>query len=625
MRKFGDLSPPHPAPPHLKAEREIVARLTSELDSEAILLAILSAMQTAFDAGEPLPSAEQLRTAVPELAAGLSSLQEALPYNDGSATGVLQRLVTGAVARFLAAAPTELKRVPAVTELEHDVDWTYLLECFAGELKAPNKWVALTLGRTLILEAKGSGDDRDLLQSEVAKWRTAREKQVPQWRRGNLIPMGIRHFLLMGGLLRAVDETAWLRFLDKQELASVIETLLWQEQLDQAPASILRLIGESDVAFDSNGNRTESVAVYFITEKALELIEDDLDGRVRRDATVEDAKAELAAQDGLLQELVDTLAARSDSEILLTELGANYLLRAQTATPEFGRMKTKFEIYQHLATTIHARLGSAETVVTLARARAVQSRESQWGLWLLAADSSYSAKARSRGNELTGIRQELWTWLTALMVSGDSSLIDRYSDFPDWVVQLAGFNLAKVSAPATELERTWGALTAQRMERVENRYAKDTWRTSKLVCRSGFLAARVGASTDVSLAAQMWSLSMKMAISSWLSSPNGDAISEVAYGLCHLAAGPISVSGEPARTLAYLRGEPSLLAQAVVALRRNGLAARDILEAAGDAGVDVVCHLELVSNREQIEDFEDELEHFRKAANPNGAIPATMS
>ncbi len=622
MQKFRDLLPSHTAPPYWKEQRENVARITASLTSEPIVAGILSSMQAAFDAGEPLPDGEQLSIAVPELEKALRTLHEASPYNEQSVSGIVQRLTTSALARFLATGSTDVKRLAAATQLENAVDWTYLSECFARELDAPEKWMAQTLGRTLTLKAEGSDDDRDLLQNELLKWSAERRKHVPRWRPGNLMPMGLRDWLLMGELLRAVDEVAWLRFLDKQDLASAVETLLWQAQLDQVPACVLRLIAESDVAFDANRNRTASVTVYFIVEKALELIENDLGLRVHRGAVTEDAKAELAAQDGLLQELVDTLAARADSEVLLTELGADYLLRAQAAIPEFGRMQTRFQIYQRFVATICTKLGSVETVVALARVQGAEPRETRWGLWLLAADRACSAEAISRGSELTLIRQELWTWLTELMVSGDSSLINRYSDFPEWVVQLAGYNLVKVNAPTAQLESTWRALTAQRMERVENRYAKDTWRTSKLACRSGFLAARVAATWDASLAEQLWSLSAQMAISSLLSSANGDQLAELEYGLCHLAAGNLLASGEPARTLAYLKGEPDLMSRAVIALRTNGGDAGNILRAASKGGIDVICHLELASNGDQINNFEAKREDFRKAAAENGTGPS---
>lgn len=160
------------------------------------------------------------------------------------------------------------------------------------------------------------------------------------------------------------------------------------------------------------------------------------------------------------------------------------------------------------------------------------------------------------------------------------------------------------------------------LEPVENRYSKDTWRISKLLARAGFMASRVAAPTEPEPAQKLWKESMKMAVTSWLSSSAHDSLAEVTYGLCHLAAGPIPVSDEPSATLSYFRGEPDLVARAVVALHANGLDAKSIIQAGDQGGVDIICHLDLAKNLGRAQAFDDELKKFRKAADIHSSAAA---
>src|SRR5882724_9535311 len=123
MRKFADLEPRHPPAPHWQEQRGRVKQRVQALDAEPIVAGIVSAVQSAFDAGDPLPTVDDIGKTLPDLPEALRPPSDVSSYSDPIARGVVARLTNAALARFLAAAQLDLKRISAVARLEHDVDW----------------------------------------------------------------------------------------------------------------------------------------------------------------------------------------------------------------------------------------------------------------------------------------------------------------------------------------------------------------------------------------------------------------------------------------------------------------------------------------------------------------------
>jgi hypothetical protein len=622
MSAFANIARPSLSPPSWHQQREVVARLADAIDTTALLPAIADALSAAFDAERELPDVEQLDQMLPSLADAIAQVPETARQPREVVRGVRRRIVNAGLARFLAQGPFDPKRIATVAELERDLDWQYLPVAFARELQEPVLWVEAVLRSTFSLEAKDSEDDRELLEDEKAKWKDERKREVPCWRAGNIMSLGTGDFLLLSAVLRRLDEVAWLRLLDKQEIPGAVATLIWHAQLERDPASILRLLGIADPAFGENGERTGSVSVYFMVEGALSLVEKDLEQRVDHRLGAQEVSAEVAKQDDLLRDVVDAMRSRTDSNTLLVEVGADYLVRAQVVATDSASMQRRSALYQRFVDIISEQLGPAEAVVGLAGGRAArQGRSTCWGLWLLAVNASCMKEAQDRGKEIRQLRQDLWDWLITLMSSKDKILHDRYCAFPGWVVAFVGYTLVRLSAPLVMLDQAWTSLRPQRLERVENRFEKDTWRLSKLVCRAGFYAARVAMQeSNATLAMQLWRRSIDIAITGWLFSASNDAFADVHLGLCHLAAGRIEIEGEPARTLAYLRGEPTPLTQAAIALTSNGMAPADVARVCADVGIDALAYMQL-ANANEIANLGDLVEQFRNACSAPSSAP----
>jgi hypothetical protein len=613
VSKFASIVRPELSCTEWHEERKVIAELAGAIDTEALMPALVEALRAAWEAGDQLPDVEELQERVPAFADAIANLPEIAAYGQDRPSSVARWIVNAGVARFLAQEPFDFKRLSAVSKLDRALDVRQLSDCFSRELAEPAVWVETLLGAGHSLTTGGSEDDQDTLQNEIAKWSAEREMDVPRWQQGNLVTIGLGDLLLLGALLRRVDEVGWLRFLDRQHVPAAISTLIWHAQLERDPVGLIRLIQLADAAFDEAGGRTESVAIFFLLEHALAVVEKDLERRVRYDLSPEQIEAEVAAQDDLLREIAGSVAQRPDGAALLVEVGADYLVRAQRDSNGPVAMQRRSMLHRRFADIATERLGVAEAVSGLARDRAARAkRRNRWGLWLLAANVTLMKKAPDRG-DLQGLRQELWDRLISLAQSDDSGLHDRYVDFPEWVVHLVGQTLAKLSAPVETLEQAWKALTAQRLERVASRYEKDTWRLSKLFCRSGFIAARVAVQFDAGLAKELWSMAMAMAITSWLLSSSDKGFAEVQLGLSHLAAGNLAIDGQPTQTLAYLRGEPSLLALAAIGLKVSGMAVGDVTLACRAADIDAAAYLELASNKDEIAKFEEHLDEFRRA------------
>lgn len=582
---FADLAEPNEQFERWLAQQAEAIRLVHAWGGTSLFESIARAVEVAWEQDGVLPDHDELQQLVQTL---LGDLGVPMQETERAGRDVTTVIVSGGLAQFLVRAKPSIEKLAAVAKVQFFLDSAFVAKQIAAS-GASAAWLD-ALG-TLKLDLQTINDDEYQAFDELERWRKELSHQLPSWHEGNFPRMWGSLEQLVSGLLRVLDEDAWLKFLDQLPIPGLMESMLWDAHVERAPGAILEWIRRAPLAFDGDGVRTTSALIFVLERRAFGLVEGHASRRIGR--TSDDVEVERAVRqvDRAGEELAAAILARADGRVLLTELSASYMVRAQTSPAESQRTKLRQALHYALGVSYARAVGNAAEFLEFARGRAaVGPARSEWGLWL--ASVAFASEQRADMEEVS--RQALgrgWPWLVELLVARDPGIAERHSPTAQWTEALAGMALCACDEPLEMLEAAWGALGSQRMEPGQDRYAKDPWATSRFLTRVGFMGVHQVQSRDLSGA--LWSTAQEMALSAWLSQSNPDPFAEVAYGMAHLAAGNLEIAGEPTRTLEYLVGEVEEFTDVVLALIRNGCEPARLLAGASAAGIDAIGYVAL--------------------------------
>jgi hypothetical protein len=566
----------------LDARRRIAA-----LGDQALFQSLAGTLATAYNQKQPLPDHEELRELVENLLGDLRN-------DDGNVAGKptdqdVTVVTSGAMAAFVCSSEPRIEVLAAASKVEFYLDLQFVAEIVAKSEQAGN-WLSLL--QKLKFDLNSINDDEYQASDELARWQKELQRSVPSWHEGNFPTLSRSVELIVSALLRAMDVDAWLKFLDRLPIPALIESLLWYTSLERAPESVLDWIRRAPLAFDQTGARTASALVFILERKALGLLEASSERRSREKENDDDP---IGASDDARRELAAAIKERADGEVLLIELAARSLVRAQSGQPESTGARLRQDLQHAIAISYSCSVGTPSDVLRLSRTRAaIETSRSLLGLWLLA-PARAEREFEEHKEEATRVLQNSWPWLVEILCARDAGIAERYSPTAQWTERLGGLALAASLESASRLEAAWQVLAPQRLARVETRYERDPWSTSRFLMRTGFFASRL--EQDAATGLVLWSGSMEMAISAWFARTNQDPFAEVKYGLAHLAAGKLQVVGEPARTFEYLVGEPDEFADAVFGLLDNAFDPSGVVQAASAIGIDAIAYLRLLRNK----------------------------
>ncbi len=583
---FADLAESNEQLERWLGQQAEATRLVDAWGAPSLFESIARTLEVAWEQDGALPDHDELQQLVQTLLGDLGVPTQHTTERAGR--DVTTVIVSGGLAQFLVRAEPSMEKLAGVAKVEFYLDIAFVAKQIAAT-GASAAW--LDVLRKLKLDLQTINDDEYQASDELERWRKELPRQLPSWHEGNFPRMWGSLEQLVSGLLRFLDEDAWLKFLDQLPIPALVESMLWDAHVERAPEAILEWIRRAPLAFDENGVRTTSALIFVLERRAFGLVEGQASRRIGRAADDVEVEHAVRQVDGALEELAAAILARADGRVLLAELSASYMVRAQTSPAESQRTKLRQALHRALGLSYARAVGDAAEFLEFARGRAaVGPARSEWGLWL--ASVALASEQRAHIGEVS--RQALgrgWPWLVELLVARDPGIAERHSPTPQWTEALAGMALCASDEPLRSLETAWRALGPQRMEPGENRYAKDPWATSRFLTRVGFMGVREVQSRDLSGA--LWSAAQEMALSAWLSQSNPDPFAEVAYGMARLAAGNVEIAGEPTRTLEYLVGEVEVFTDVVLALLSNGCEPARLLAGASAAGIDAIAYVGL--------------------------------
>jgi hypothetical protein len=541
-----------------------------------------------------LPPNDRLSALVHDSASILGLSEYGIEMLQGRQVEMVEMIaISGALAVVLGNSEPNQERLSKVADVESFLDIPFVAECLSRS-EASETWRSFL--RKAQLSVESINDDEYQAKDELERWRKELGRPVPSWRSRDFPHMGIATGRLLSGLLRVLDEEAWLSFLDRLPVPAMMEALLWDTHVEREPERLLDWLRRAPLAFDRNGKRTTGALVFVLERRALSLIEDDLMRRCSW-GNEEDARRQALSEGKVArQDLVAAIKCREDGDDLLAELSARCMLMAQSSEPDSPRTKLRYDFYFEVGLEYAKALGDPKEVLERMRRReAVDRSRSRWGLWLAASSRVVSLEAESVTAEQSEVLRSCWMWMEELLVDKDAGIAGRYGAPVQWTERFAGIALASSADPHRSLEEAWKALTAQRLAPQEDRYSRDAWATSRFLIRAAYFAYH-GEENDEK-AIEIWSAGMTMALSAWLTSPNADPFAEVAHGLAHLAKGQRVVDDEPRRTFEYLVGLPQEVSRGIILLLDNGMSPQRVISAAAKAGIDARNYLAL--NRDE--------------------------
>jgi hypothetical protein len=568
----------------LKAE---AVRYVAALGEAALVESLARKLERSYTENGALPGHDELQQLVWEL---LSELGVAKGQAPDSAAGreVTTVVVSGAIAQFLIRTAPSLEKLTAAAKVEFYVD-TRSVALLIARGDAAGAWCEML--RKLTFGVGSINDDEYQASDELERWQKELKRPIPTWHEGNFPHMGLSVEQLVAELLRALNEKEWLKFLDRLPIPALIEGLLWKAHAERSPEQILDWVRDAPLAFDEAGRRTESALIFILERHAYGLIEGALMRRVnwgREAGATDQAIGQLEAP---RKELAATMLNRADGQVLLTELGAQYMIRAQAGSADSTRTNARQELHYAFGLAYANALPSSSELFNLVRSRAeIDPARSFWGLWLVSTARAASELA-ANVKEARTVLGNSWPWLVELLSRNDSGLSERHSRFAHWTESLGAAALSACDEPLATLEETWNALAPQRLERRESQYAKDAWSTSRFLIRVGFVCSRTENRRDQMAA--LWSASMDMALTAWLARSSVESFSEVSHGMAHLAAGELDVAAEPLRTFEYLVGELNEVSEMVLVLLANGFDPARLVATAAAARIDLLGYLRL--------------------------------
>jgi hypothetical protein len=565
------------------------------LESRRLFGAIADNLDNQFLTDGTLPSRDELPKILRETAVdsgvspeGLKTLKE---------TTVERIAISGGLAWFLSRHKDDLKAIERVAAVERFLDTQFVVDCILHGDEAEEWLGVLTKTRFGVLSLN---DDEYAAVDALEEWKLEAQKPVPSWRHGDFPHLGIATSVLVSEILRRLNETEWLQFLDRLELPAFVEALLWNSNVEQEPEQVLRWIAAAPLAYTSEGVRTSSSVVFILERRAHTFLERDLLDRRQWGDDQAAFDAALSAQAQARRELAEALCSRPDGPILLAELGARHASSADQMGFETPVSKAYRALDRELGLDYARQIGASSDVLALLKKRSEIERGSRWGLWLLAADYAFGARAPSDTRPEVLIK--CWPWLVEIFVSGDPAFTERSGVHAAWTEWLAGVCMASIDDPLSGLNAAWTTLSKQRLAGTENPYSNEAWGASRFLTRAAFFAYR--AVDEPETAIFLWRTAMNMAICLWLSPSRLEPFSEVAAGLAHLSAGKREVPGQPQGVFEYLVGLPTEVRTAVELLLRNGMSPTTVVDSAFAAGIDVVRYLKLARNERNFKEVD---------------------
>lgn len=576
-----------------KKKRRDAIQFVMSLESRRLFGAIADNLDSQFSKDGTLPSRNELQKSLHEAAIDSGASREGLETLKG--TTVERIAISGGLARFLSRHKDDLRAIEGVAAVEHFLDMQFIADCILESNEADDWLESLIRFGELSLN-----DDEYAAGDALEEWKLEVQKPVPSWRYGDFPHLGTATSVLVSEILRRLDDTEWLKFLDRLELPAFVEALLWSSNVEQEPEQVLRWIAAAPLAYTSEGVRTSSSVVFILERKAHTFLEHSLQSRYQWRDDQAALEAALSAQAQARRELAEALCSRPDGPILLAELGARHASSADQMGFETPVSKAYRALDRELGLDYARQIGASSDVLALLKKRSEIERGSRWGLWLLAADHAFQVKEPT--DTRPEVLQQCWPWLVEILVSRDPAFTERSGVHAEWTEWLTGVCLACIDDPLAGLNAAWTTLAKQRLARTENPYSNEAWGASRFLTRAAFFA--YGAVDEPDIAISLWRTAMNMAICLWFSPSRLDPFSEVAVGLAHLAAGKREVPGEPQGIFEYLVGLPTEVRAGVELLLRNGMSPATVVDSAAAAGIDVVRYLKLARNERNFKEVD---------------------
>lgn len=505
--------------------------------------------------------------------------------------------VSGAVALVLSDSEPSFSLLSRLVPIEPLLEVTFIAERLAGS-KGSEAWRSYLSKAQL--NVSSINDDEYQAKDELERWGKELPRSVPSWRSGDFPHMGMAQERLLSGLLRVLDEQAWLSFLDRLPLPSTMEALLWYTGIERKPDQLLEWVRRAPLAFHPDGTRTHGALVFVVEHMALDRLENHI---MRHSAWGNDAKAgreELSKYGTAIQDVVAAIKSRKDGDDLLGELSARCMTMAGGSEPDSSRTKLRYDLYFTIGQEYAKGLGDPTQVFSqLKRRELVDRSRSRWGLWLAAVAAALPPETEPWIGKRSSVLHDCWIWLVQLLRDRDAGIAERYGRPARWTAYCAACALTSLPNPLASLQKAWKELAGQRLDPQQDRYSGHAWATSRFLIDAAFSAYHIEENDEAGV--EIWRTGMDMALTAWLSRSDTDPFAEVEFGLAHLAMGPRMVSNEPRRTFEYLLGLRQEATRAILMLVNKGMASEQILTATSGAGIDAGTYLAL-NGDERIKD-----------------------